>query len=716
MLKSNLLITFLLIIVSLYSNNINGQTKIWGVGASVGVADAEFQNGFIQDTTGHPYSPTSWTAVSIYEKAGRVTPGKAFWIRSLLGYSRDYYSNPPYGPPATPLPSPSQANGIAIFDSGYMDNDSTASVGVGSSPAGHKGELISPRIDLTGYIDSTLSIKFFSHYSSNGRNTKELSVAISTDDGATWGTPFDYRAIQADDVAGFINVPLSINSQGVTNLTQCRVKFTYDTYYFFASIDDITIQTTSNYDMAIGRSLLFKRNILDKSDIIRISGNRYYPLANVDPSDLKEWFWGAKLINFGGKTLLPQDGAKLYMTIDFKEPTTGNITPNVYRDTIDVDTLKAGNYRGTIAAKYLRDVNFIISNGAGSYKVKYWVGHNHRDGAADNDTIYHTFDITPKTSSYLSKARLRTRDNRVGYSRRFFPGYREYTHFEWGSVYYFPRGRSDSLKIDSVDFRYFIPNYNGPDSQLLAVNIHTLTDGSGAGAANGLFNADELTLVGQGFVQLSNLTTKAKRKYYIATAKNFVDPAGNPLGYLNDNGVYYISILENAASGGGASFKYSNGISFAGDRSNYSLNRFMSSADSLIINSTIVAEKQVGQSIVYYGAGYGSEYVPSIGIYLSSQTTNVSISKVALDNNNDALSVSPNPTSKTLTIELKYQSVTDVKYSFTDATGRSVMDLSDSKQITVEKRTINIEHLPAGVYFLTAKTDKETLVQKIVKE
>ena len=49
--------------------------------------------------------------------------------------------------------------------------------------------LISPRIDLTGYTDSALVVKFYSYY-------RQFSVSLSVDDGASWGTSQIILAIQ----------------------------------------------------------------------------------------------------------------------------------------------------------------------------------------------------------------------------------------------------------------------------------------------------------------------------------------------------------------------------------------------------------------------------------------------------------------------------------------------------------------------------------------
>lgn len=714
MIKFNLLLFTALALTIFYSNNTHAQTKIWGVGSAVGVAEAEFQNPFIQDTVG-PYSPTSWTALTISENWSRTTGGasNAFWTRSTLGHSKGFYSSPPFYNPV-PLPSPSLSNGIAIFDSDFMDNDSTASVGAGSSPAQHRGALISPRIDLTGYTDSGLVVKFFSQYVANGRNTNELSVSMSTDDGATWSTPIDYRMLQDEDVAGFVSVPMPTVTAGVTNLTQCRIRFIFDTYYYYASIDDVSIEIAPNYDIAIGKST-HVNTILGRGDIVRIGGHQYFPLSNVDPTDLKQWFWGSKLLNFGGKTLYPSDNPKMYVSIDFHENGTGTLVPNVYSDTMTIDTLKVGNYDGIIAIEYLKDINFILNNGAGEYRVKYWVGHDHLDASTANDTVYHSFTITGKDASYLSNAGLSTNDNRVAYSRRYFPGRGNYTLFEWGSTYYFPKGSTNNITIDSIDFRYFIPSsYIGPDSQTLFINIYTVNDGSGATPADGYIRSDELTLVGQSFVPLPNLTAMASNQYGVGTATQFFEPNGTPLGKLDDNGMYYITIQQTPASGGGSSFNYHTGISLAGEYQNYTLNRTMGVPSSFVSYPSRITQTEVGQNERSYGWGYGLDNVPSIGLYFTPDSTATAVPRMS-DNDHSALNVSPNPTSKDITVTIDLDVPTDVQYTLTDAMGR-VLQIVNSEQVTQETQTINLEDLPNGVYFLTAKTDQKTLTQRILKQ
>ena len=116
----------------------------------------------------------------IYESGGAVTPGNALWVRNLTGHSAGAYWSG-----TTPHGSASQANGSALFDSDFLDNNGIpGAFGTGSSPSSHKSELISPPIDLTGYTNQALIVKFFTFYRSF--QISNLGVSLSVDGGVTY--------------------------------------------------------------------------------------------------------------------------------------------------------------------------------------------------------------------------------------------------------------------------------------------------------------------------------------------------------------------------------------------------------------------------------------------------------------------------------------------------------------------------------------------------
>jgi hypothetical protein len=217
--------------------------NIWGVGSGVDVANAEFSNAFVQATTftaGN--NVNSWTALSVSQAGGSVTPGAAFWARNTTGVSQGGYAAG-----MTPIASPSAANGAALFDSDYLDNGGVlGNFGFGTSPSAHVGHLISPRMDLTGNTDTPISVRFYSYY--RRFNLTELSISFSTDDGTTWGTAVPFQNIPAvnTNISGYETLNLPANATaGISNLTQCRLRFVFNGDYYYSMVDDVTIGTTA---------------------------------------------------------------------------------------------------------------------------------------------------------------------------------------------------------------------------------------------------------------------------------------------------------------------------------------------------------------------------------------------------------------------------------------------------------------------------------------
>lgn len=713
MVKFNLFFVCALILANLCTIGINAQTKIWGAGASAGSADGEFQNTFIQSTTLGPYSITQWTAVSINENGGSTLPGNAYWTRSLLGYSQGFYAAPVGQTPA-PIPSPSQTNGVAIFDSGFMDNNGTSAAGTGTSPSGHRGELVSPRIDLTGYADSALVVQFYSEYREFQIN--ELSVSMSVDDGITWNTPYDYRILQASNSPGMVRVVMPDVTTGVVNLSQCRVRFVFDNDYYFAMIDDVTIETAPEYDIAMGIADPNSNFLVDNGDFVKIGGNRYQALSNLDPTNLKEWFWGGKVVNYGAKTLLPQDNPKIHIAIDFYDPVTNALTPDVYLDSMNLDTLLGGGTNDSTYIDYLDNINFLITNGTGNYRVKYWVSHDNKDAVITNDSVFHTLTIT-SGGDYISKARRAASDGRVFASRGLFPGgTNPISAFEYGSVYYFPKGSSSNLYLDSLEFRYQVPfGYVGPASQTLFVKIYKLTDGSGSTTSNGILDGDELLEIGIATVPLTGLgTTIPAGSFGLAEVSSFFDPIGAPVACLDDHGIYYISILQNPSLTGGAStFDATTGLWFGADEYNYNMNAIMSLQDT-IINPSPSGRTDASGATTWFWTGFGANFVPSIGLHVTRciLSTNKIIDQ---EKTNINFSVFPNPVTTDLNFTVELKEASDVRYILTDISGRILLMLN-SDDVTIEARSINIEAFPAGVYYFTVETEKGIQTKRIIKQ
>lgn len=700
----------------------NAQTKLWGVGATNGQADAEFQNAFVQSTMAGSYSTTQWTALAVNESDAAVLPGNAYWTRSLTGLSQGAYANN-----MAATGSASVANGVALFDSDFMDNNGTAGAfGTGVSPATHRGELISPAIDLSGATDSAIVVEFYSYY--RPFQLTELSLAISTDDGSTWSAPISVQALQPTVVnsatQGTVRALFPSVTAGIVNLTQCRLKFTFDGEYYYSIIDDIVIEMAPEYDIAIGLPDADAPTYFSVGDIVRMGHNAYNPLVNIDRYDVARWPWGAKVVNNGWKTILPTDAPRIMCSVDFEDAVTGAVTTGVYLDTITggpTDSVITNDRNGIGLVDFVRDLDFIINNGAGRYNVTYWVDHNNADGTPSNDTIRHSFVVTDDqagtTSHYLSKARVANADGRVFANARIFPGGSPHSAFEYGSIFYFPKGATDNITIDSIDFRYYVPtNFTGAVNQTMFANVYRFVDGSGGGATNGFITGEELTQVGIGTISLTGLgTTVANNSYDLAVARNIIDATGSgPMGPLVDGGFYYISIrTEPSLTGGVATFEFNDVPIHGVDRLNYAMNIGTTTSASPVGMSTMQVVDAAGQ--VSWFAGFtGFDETPSIGIHFKSPAL-ITGNATVLEAENANLSVYPNPTSNSVNIDVEFDEAIDVKYIMTDVSGR-VVYLDQRENVTAEIHTVDVSSLTAGVYFISVETNKGVSTNRFVKK
>ncbi|BDS10502.1 T9SS type A sorting domain-containing protein [Aureispira anguillae] len=685
----------------------NAQTKVWGVGSGTGVAEAEFQNNFVQaGTFAAGDNATAWTALSINQSTGAVTPGAAYWTRNLTGYSQGAYWSG-----TTPVASPSQANGVAIFDSDFLDNGGVAGAfGTGTAPTDHRGELISPRIDLSGYMDSALVIQFYALY--RDFQIGELSVAVSVDDGQTWAATEDFRSAIPDLTQGNARVLFAGVTAGVANLSQCRIKFVFDGNYYFALVDDVTIEVAPTYDISMGGPEPGVNTLTGSGDNAKIGGNRYNALDNiVHANDLREWFWGGKVTNFGAVDIVPQDSAAMYVSIDFTDAVTGATTAGVYLDTVYMDsTIKAGDAAGVTELNYLKDIAFINTHGAGDYTVTYWASHKNADGNNNNDTTRHVFTITDgggALGNYMSKVRVDATDGGVRATSGTFPGGGPFSAWEFGSVFFFPRGASDTVSIDSVSFRYRLTNgFSGAATQTLFCNIYQMD----ASASYRLNDAALLTQVGVAPVTLSGLgSTVAAGDYGLTTISGFVDASsGGAMAPLVDNGFYYVSILTSPSLTGGSATFDSDDVPWYGseDGSNYYMNAAMTRVDSVINPSPLSVTDNAGTA-TWYWTGFSSGSIPSLGLFLGVKPVNpVSVSTV-WETEGANLSVYPNPAREVLNIHFTLEEADDVMYIVTDVAGR-VINVTESGNVTNDTYVLDVSNLPAGVYMVTAKTSKGT--------
>lgn len=566
-------------------------TVIWGVGGTNGVADAEFQNAF---STG-VLSSSQWSAISISHSSGTVTPGAAYWVRNTSGIGQGSF----WGSVA-PFASLSQANGVALFDSDELDNagGGISALGTGTAPAFQKGELISPTIDLSGYTDSALTLNFYLMF--RNFNISELSASMSVDGGTTWTTssilstnPIQNSATQVELI--FPNV-----TAGVTNLSNCRIKFTFDGNYYYAMVDDVSIKTANDLDLTIAVANAFGNGLNDEYLSVLTTDNTHVPLQQITGQGLR---YGANVKNLGFENISASDSASLGVAI--QKNNNGTWT-TVHQQSTLIDTITAGG-SGTAVLDSLSSNSWIS---IGDFRTVYTVNIT-GEADASNDTLINNFSIND--NSYWSKVQLNN-NGAANFTRTIFPGGTDFNRFEFGSVFSTVAG---NVLVDSIDYTYNIPSiYTGNGSQIVKAYVYEWIDGAGSGTINRQIDADrlngELTLVGIGTDSLSGLVAGAG---YFNSNIIMTDTSATPGKLsLNPNTHYLVTL---SLESNGTPFTANTSIWLAAsDNVNYALNNAYS--NGLFLTQTQVFLEDGSGGTSGFWVGFGLDVVPTFGVHISA--------------------------------------------------------------------------------------------------
>lgn len=575
-------------------------TAVWGTGASVGVADGEFQNAIITSTTGYPYDQTQWTANSINQSGGMVTPGSAFWARTTTGTSQGAYAS---GIPA--IASPTQSNGSAIFDSDFLDNAGIAgNFGGGTSPSAHRGELVSPIIDLTGYTDSVMAVRFFCKW----RNFQASHlVSLSTDGGNTWTDVVSSDLLPASANAieeGWITAIFPTATMGVSNLSQCRIRFVFDGDYYFEIVDDVSVGQAEAHDLFVATAVPNGTSIDESYNQYQITNNAYYPESQLSTFN---FIYGGNVKNGGYLDVLPADSARFTVTI---EQDNGGTWTSVHTETVAIDTIVAGA-PGTVIIDTLDNNSWAQ---VGNYRAKYTV-YISDDSNTDNDSVFQYFSIT--ANDYASKVPLDTAQLPASDYAAFPGGIGSMEIFEFGSMFSFPAAGTEGLTIDSMTYRYFVPSdYVGNDEVHVRLNVYEWTDGSGTGTVNGYTDTEsELQLVASSIDTISGLLNNLNS--YGASTGSIVDINLNPSFEMQDSKFYYVSIaLENTLNGV-ASLQNDEMIWIGTYNSkNYALNLGQTTGADPVSSPCLLLLTESGTTEAYF-PGFGLDKIPSLGLHIS---------------------------------------------------------------------------------------------------
>lgn len=167
--------------------------------------------------------------------------------------SRGFYSGVNNANPTnSPILSPTAANGFVIFDSDFLDNGNTSTVGAGIAPAPHVGTLESPIINLSAHPNIVLELYsyarmfnayFYVAFSADGGLTYPDSIRIAPQFPVNTASPRDFRTLA--NVSAFIGGESNARIKLVFDGRNPRSATANPGLYFWM-VDDIAIKTAPN--------------------------------------------------------------------------------------------------------------------------------------------------------------------------------------------------------------------------------------------------------------------------------------------------------------------------------------------------------------------------------------------------------------------------------------------------------------------------------------
>jgi hypothetical protein len=274
-----------------------------------------------------------------------------------------------------PIMSPTAANGFMIFDSNWWDNPnqpcSPANFGLGPAPGPHFATLTSPSINLSTY--SSVALKFNQYCK---RLTGNTYVEVSIDNGANWfpvfanpelpnpTTSYDEQVIQISTYVAF--------------QPNVRIRFVFDSMYYYWQIDDVELINTFSNDLSIADINYGAFDLYDPSHPTGYEFMEYSKYPTSMPPDLK---FSALAENLGG---IYQSDCRLY--VDVLSHPSGAVLHEA--------TSIEGLFINTGELLQLRAGNFQMPSQVGEYKLAYRVAQQEIDEDETNnvDTTYFYVD------------------------------------------------------------------------------------------------------------------------------------------------------------------------------------------------------------------------------------------------------------------------------------------------------------------------------------
>jgi hypothetical protein len=652
--------------------NADGQV-LWGAGSSESSSD---EAGRFAKEFG---DSTSWNS--------RLDDSKTYWSRTTTGVSQGFGWNG-----GEVFKSPGLSDGAAIFDSDYFF------LREGFRDP-HRGELISPVIDLTGLKPGDpIDIKLFLYY--RIYRADDFSVGFSSDNGKTWKDyQFNLSGNNPDVAYGqsYRSFRMTDATKGVTNFSKCRLRLVFQGSRYFVMVDNISIERGIEYDIAFPYYGHFGNH-----STINPSPYSQIPLRyGVKASD-KNFIYGAAIVNYGGLPIPASANPEL--TCELLK-SSGNSWNSLFKKVISIgrnipytDSIRV---KGDLTAEF----NSAISeNGTGKYKFTYRLSHNLKDGDTTNNERTHEFTVTEDFGTWYSSVPLNQDGNPSTNIVVYPPTDFSYT-YEQGVYFYFPD--QQDLAIATVKYSAFIPEklYGKTPVSIKIYSVTNIDDPGG------------FSLKATGVDTLNISAVDENKTFYREVIVRDIVEKKPGFKLNNTSGLYAVAVSQyhldginydeamgtvNSVLPGGYLYPVTLGQAI-------SRNYYM----YLAIGEGSTPNKE---KINYY-SGYGSDYdpfVPSIALKMINSEF-MGISEPAYSSDAGTVTLYPNPVTDHLNLDvnLKMQS-NEASFILTDANGM-VINLEKFNQVQKMQYSLSTANLAPGTYIIHVKTDTGNIANKFIK-
>lgn len=604
------------------------------------------------------------------------------------------------------ISSPSIATGCALFDSDALDQAGISAPQIAI--------LESPIIDLTGHTDSTLAVQFYLSYLE--LDIAELSVGFSTDGGTNY-TDVDVRPLSGGmNIQAWYNDWLTVSFpnalSGVTNLSNCRLRFTFNGYYYYAAVDDISLIEGYDYDIAFPQSIHTYRNLVP----ILPAPYRRMPLQQA--KFYEPYFYAALVANYGNLDIPAALNPTLHVSI---EQDLGTWTEVYNPGAIALGDIPIGDTI-MVWADISSDLQQIFSNlpnAVGNYRITYALSLPGQNNPTHNDTVRYEWQITEDDGIYSAAQTDPHADVPLAMATQNIGAYATPPNvtqlFEWGNVYSF--WDTTAVYIDSAIYRMVVPASLNPAITELVVKVNWKE----VVQSSGVFNNPELRTVYYDTIAI----TPAMYGTYITRSVPLYDPSRlNPITQQYD---LPYSLAANSLGTGAASWQYYLGIeqtnvdgfiNIAGQR-NYlyptyaSGNPYEWHADYTLDAWTPLTITEGTQGIMgtasLYSGFSGITSTPAQWIRLGHDSLTVGTPRPSrLDL---SLRVFPNPTTDQVHLQLD-QPFAQATCILSDLQGRVLQVHRLAADQTLH--SFSVAHLPAGLYSVQVITDKGRAMQLLM--